>query len=132
MMDAGRHPRIELLVNSEVEDITGFVGNYNARIRTRAQYVDPADCTACGDCVDVCPVALPDEYQEGLATRKAIYIPFPQAVPATYTLDEDNCLGFNPIACGKCKEVCDKQCIDYDAQDVVRNIEHNAFLPQPA
>ena len=100
-MDAGRHPRIELLVNSEVEDITGFVGNYRARVRRRAQYVDAVDCTACGDCVDVCPVALPDEYQEGLATRKAIYMPFPQAVPATYTLDADNCLGFNPIACGK-------------------------------
>jgi heterodisulfide reductase subunit A len=123
MMDAGRHPRIELLVNSEVEDITGFVGNYRARIRRRAQHVDPVDCTACGDCVDVCPVALPDEYQEGLATRKAIYIPFPQAVPATYTLDADNCLGFNPIACGKCKEVCDKQCIDYDATDEVRDLE---------
>ncbi len=123
MMDAGRHPRIELLVNSEVEDITGFVGNYSARIRRRARHVDPADCTACGDCVDVCPVALPDEYQEGLATRKAIYMPFPQAVPATYTLDADNCLGFNPIACGKCREVCDKKCIDYDAVDEVRQIE---------
>ena len=123
MMDAGRHPRIELLVNSEVEDITGFVGNYRARVRRRAQHVDPVDCTACGDCVDVCPVALPDEYQEGLATRKAIYMPFPQAVPSTYTLDADNCLGFNPIACGKCKEVCDKKCIDYDAVDEVRDLE---------
>lgn len=123
MMDAGRHPRIELLVNSEVEDITGFVGNYRARVRRRAQHVDPVDCTACGDCVEVCPVALPDEYQEGLATRKAIYMPFPQAVPATYTLDADSCLGFNPIACGKCKQVCDKKCIDYDAVDEVRDLE---------
>ena len=122
-MDAGRHPRIELLVNSEVEDITGFVGNYRARIRRRAQHVDPVDCTACGDCVEVCPVALPDEYQEGLATRKAIYMPFPQAVPATYTLDADNCLGFNPIACGKCLEACDKKCIDYDVTDELRDIE---------
>jgi heterodisulfide reductase subunit A len=66
---------------------------------------------------------VPDEYQEGLATRKAIYMPFPQAVPATYTLDADNCLGFNPIACGKCREACDKKCIDYDAVDEIRQIE---------
>jgi heterodisulfide reductase subunit A len=123
MMDVGRHPRIELLVNSEVEDITGFVGNYRARVRRKALMVDPDECTACGDCTDVCPVVVPDEYQQGLSSRKAIYLPFPQAVPASFYLDADDCLGFNPIACGKCLEVCDKKCIDFDVEDKLFELE---------
>ena len=128
MMDAGRHPRIKLLVNSEVENITGFVGNYRAEIRRRAQYVDSGECTSCGDCGEVCPVVVPDEYQAGLSSRKAIYLPFPQAVPSAYTLDVDNCLGFNPIACGKCREVCDKKCIDFDVADEIVDVEVGSIV----
>ena len=128
MMDAGRHPRIKLLVNSEVEEVTGFVGNYRAKVRRHAAYVDSTACTSCGDCADVCPVVVPDEYQEGLSSRKAIYLPFPQAVPSSYTLDDANCLGFNPIACGKCKEVCDKDCIDYDVQDEILDLEVGSII----
>jgi len=123
MMDAGRHPRIELLVASEVENITGFVGNYNAQIRRRARFVDSDECTSCGECEKVCPVTVADEYQEGLSSRKAIYLPFPQAVPSAFSLDAESCLGFNPIACGKCLEVCDKKCIDFDATDEIRDLE---------
>ena len=123
MMDAGRHPRIELLVASEVENITGFVGNYNAQVRRRARFVDSDECTSCGECEKVCPVTVADEYQEGLSSRKAIYLPFPQAVPSAFSLDAESCLGFNPIACGKCLEVCDKKCIDFDATDEIRDLE---------
>jgi len=123
MMDAGRHPRIELLVNSEVEDVTGFVGNYRATVRRRASYVDASECTSCGDCADVCPVVVPDEYQQGLSSRRAIHLPFPQAVPSSYYLDAASCLGFNPIACGKCLEVCDKKCIDFDVTDELLDLE---------
>jgi heterodisulfide reductase subunit A len=128
MMDAGRHPRIELLVNSEVEDVTGFVGNYRARVRRKASYVDLAECTSCGECEKVCPVVVPDEYQQGFSSRKAIYLPFPQAVPSSYTLDAENCLGFNPIACGKCLEVCDKKCIDYDVEDKIEDLEVGTII----
>ncbi len=123
MMDAGRHPRIELLVDSEVEDITGFVGNYRVQVRRRARYVDTDECTSCGECEKVCPVVVPDAYQEGLSSRKAIYLPFPQAVPSAFSLDGEACLGFNPIACGKCLEVCDKKCIDFDAKDELLDLE---------
>ena len=128
MMDAGRHPRIQLLVNSEVEDVTGFVGNFRARIRRRAQYVNASECTSCAECAKVCPVVVPDEYQQGLSSRRAIYLPFPQAVPASFTLDAENCLGFNPVACGKCRDVCDKKCIDFDARDEIRDLEVGSIV----
>ena len=104
MMDVGRHPRIQLLAYSEIEHISGYVGNFRVRVRKKARYVDEKECTACGDCEPVCPVLVPDEFQMGLSSRRAIYKPFPQAVPSAYLVDIAHCLGNNPIACGKCME----------------------------
>ena len=70
-MDVGRHPKVELMSFSEVESVTGFVGNFNVTIRKKARYVDPKECNACGECANVCPVAVPDEYQQGFSSRKA-------------------------------------------------------------
>ena len=123
MMDVGRHPKIELLAYSEVEDIAGYVGNFKVKVRKKARYVDESECTACGDCVPVCPVVQPDEFQTGLSSRRAIYIPFPQAVPSSYIVNIHECLGDNPIACGKCMEACDKKCIDFDMQDQIVEFE---------
>ena len=128
MMDVGRHPKIELLAYSEVEDVSGYVGNFKARIRKKARYVDENECTSCGDCSAVCPIVVPDEFQMGLGSRKAIHIPFPQAVPAAYVVISDECLGQNPIACGKCIEACDKKCIDFDMQDEILNIEVGTII----
>ncbi len=124
MIDAGRHPNIELLTYSEVEEVSGYVGNFTVRIRKKARYVDPELCNACGDCAEVCPQVRPDEFQMGLATRKAIYIPFPQAIPCSYILRIEDCLGTNPIACGRCEKVCDKKAINYDDEEriVVRQV----------
>ncbi|MDW7680620.1 MAG: 4Fe-4S binding protein, partial [bacterium] len=127
-MDAGRHPRIKMLTYSEIEEVTGYVGNFRVRIRKKAKYVNENECTACGECAKICPVVVPNEFQMGLSTRKAIHIPFPQAVPSSYILDMDNCLGNNPIACGKCDDVCDKKCIDYDMQDEIININVGAAV----
>ena len=127
-MDVGRHPNIELLAYSEVEDVSGYVGNFKVRIRKRARFVNEKQCTSCGNCATVCPVVAPDEYQMGLGTRKAVYIPFPQAVPAAYLVNHDECLGQNPIACGKCIEACEKKCIDFDMQDQLLDIEVGAII----
>ena len=127
-MDAGRHPNIELMSYSEIEDISGYVGNFQARVRKKARYVVESECTACGDCVPVCPIVRPDEFQMGLSTRRAIYIPFPQAVPSAYLINMDECLGDNPIACGKCQEACDKKCIDFDMRDEIVELSVGAII----
>jgi len=117
MTDAGRHPNITLLTQSEVKSVSGYVGNFEVRVLKKARYVIENECTACGDCVEVCPVIMPDEFNMGLSSRRAIYQPFPQAVPSSYVLDIDNCLGHNPIICGKCIEKCEKNCIDFNMND---------------
>lgn len=116
MTDAGRHPNITLLTQSEVKEITGYVGNFRVRVLKRARYVS-GECTACGECVEVCPVVVPDEFNMGLSSRRAIYSPFPQAVPSAYVVDMELCLGHNPIVCGKCIEKCEKKCINFDMSD---------------
>lgn len=128
MMDVGRHPKIKLLTYSEVASISGYIGNFHVRVRRKARYVREKDCTACGDCAKVCPVVVPDEYQIGLSSRRAIYIPFPQAVPSAYIIDMKKCLGTNPIACGKCAEKCDKHCIDYDMRDEIVDFDTGVVI----
>ena len=128
MMDVGRHPNITLMAFSEVEDVTGYVGNFKVRVRKRARYVDESQCTSCGDCAKVCPIVVPDEYQMGLGSRRAIHIPFAQAVPAAYIVAAEECLGQNPIACGKCIEACEKRCIDLNMQDQILDIEVGTII----
>ncbi len=117
MTDVGRHPMIEVLAYSEVKEVAGYVGNFKVKVLRKARYVDEKECTACGDCTEVCPQTKPSEFEVGLATRKAIYQPFPQAVPPAYVLDVETCLGNMPLACEKCSEACEKDCIDYDMTD---------------
>jgi heterodisulfide reductase subunit A len=117
MMDVGRHPNIKLFTNSELHQLDGSAGNYKASVLCHARSVDLSECTACGDCADVCPVLYPNEFEEGLSQRHAIYSPFAQAVPAAFIRNKDDCLGTNPIACAKCVEACQKNCIDLDQQD---------------
>jgi heterodisulfide reductase subunit A len=114
MVELSRHPRIALMTSSEVEEISGHVGNFRARVRRRPTYVDPDKCKICDDCAQVCPVVVPNEYERGLSGRRAIFMPYAQAIPASYTLDEGSCLGLNPVVCGKCKDACEAGAIDYD------------------
>ncbi len=117
MTDVGRHPRIKLYTLSEVVDVKGYVGNFDVKILKKARYVDEKECTACGECSKVCPVVRPDEFNLGLSSRKAIYSPFPQAVPSAYVLNANECLGHNPAVCAKCVEVCESGCINFHMSD---------------
>lgn len=137
MVEASRHPDIELLTMAEVEDVAGYVGNFTVRIRQRPRFVLADRCTGCGDCVDACPVALPNEFDVNLSWRKAIHIPFPQAVPAIYALDPESCINANMasdsgeyrvLACERCSEVCGPKAIDYDMRPEVLTREVGAIV----
>jgi heterodisulfide reductase subunit A len=117
MTDVGRHPRITLLTMSEVVEVKGYVGNFQVKILKKARYVDEKECTACGECTKVCPVVWPDEFDLGLSSRRAIFSPFPQAVPSAYVININECLGHNPVVCAKCVEACDKGCINFHMSD---------------
>jgi len=124
MTDVGRHPRITLYTLSDVVDVKGYVGNFDVRILKKARYVEEKECTACGECAKVCPVVRPDEFNLGLSSRRAIFSPFPQAVPSAYVINVNECLGHNPVVCAKCVEACDKGCIDFHMSDeeIVENV----------
>jgi heterodisulfide reductase subunit A len=111
MVDVSRNKNIELLTYSEVVEVTGYVGNFEVTIMKKPRYVDMEKCTACGLCVDPCPAVCGNEFDLGLASRKAIYVPFPQAVPGQYTIDMDKC-----IKCGICEgiDVCEPEAIKFD------------------
>ena len=117
MTDVGRHPKITLHTLSEIAGVKGYVGNFDVRIVKKARYVDEKECTACGDCVPVCPVVRPDEFNLGLSSRRAIFTPFPQAVPSAYAVNINECLGHNPLVCTKCIDACEKKCINFHMSD---------------
>ncbi|HME52228.1 MAG TPA: CoB--CoM heterodisulfide reductase iron-sulfur subunit A family protein [Candidatus Lokiarchaeia archaeon] len=109
MSNIGQHPKINTINYAEVTDISGYVGNFHVTINKKPHYVDQSLCNSCGGCVDVCPVITENEFDEGMKDRKAIYIPFPQAIPNKYTIDMDHC-----IQCGLCKDVCEPHAINFD------------------
>ena len=128
MMDVGRHPNIKMLTYSEVISVKGKPGKFKVKVLRKARFVDESECTACGECSKVCPILEPNEFDEGLALRRAIFSPFAQAVPSAYVRYADDCLGTNPIACGKCMDACLKNCIDLDMLDEIVELEVGAVI----
>ena len=128
MVSLAKNKNIKLYVNSKVEEVSGFLGNFKVKIKRKALHVDPDICTMCDDCSAVCPIVVPDEYDEGMAYRRAIYVPFPQAIPSSYTIDTENCLGFDIIACGECQKVCKAGAINYDKVDELIEEEIGAVI----
>ncbi len=114
MSEVGLHPNIEVISLAEVDAVTGEPGNFTVQIRQKARYVTDA-CTRCGECTTVCPVVLPNEYDSGMAARKAIYTPIPQSVPGAYLIDMAHCLNEPPnyIPCDHCQLACPPKAIDY-------------------
>jgi heterodisulfide reductase subunit A len=130
MVAVGQHEMIDLMTYSEVESITGSPGAYKATILRNSRRVDEASCVACNMCAEVCPVSVPSEFDAGIATRKAIYIPFPQAVPNAYLVDESSCtyVQSNGTKCGACAKKCPKSCIDLDAHGDVLKLDVGSIV----
>jgi heterodisulfide reductase subunit A len=118
MVEVGQHPRIRLHTYSEVEEVSGYVGNFTVTIRKKARYVDIDKCTGCGDCWSVCPLKKnPSEFDFGMGYRRAIYMPFPQAVPARPVIDKDVCPKLIRNGCGLCEKKCQARAINFNDED---------------
>lgn len=125
MVEVGQHPNIDLMSYSEVQNVSGTPGNYKVKVLKKARKVNIDTCIGCGSCAEKCPGTAVSEFDAGTAVRKAIYIPFPQAVPNKYMVDKDSCLYCQTDGkkCGVCVKFCPvKGCIDLDAQDEVVEI----------
>lgn len=109
MVDVARNSNIKIITYAEVKEASGYIGNFHVKVTKKPRYVDESKCTGCGLCAEICPIHVPNEFDLGLKERRAIYIPFPQAVPAIYTIDDQHCIG-----CGLCKVVCEPDAIVYD------------------
>jgi len=111
------HPNIQLLAYSEVKEVEGVIGSYRVKVVKKPRFVDEAKCVSCGKCSEECPVQVPSKFDVGMRMRKAIYTPFPNATPSTYTIDKDNCLHFKDGSCQKCQEICPVQAVDFEQKE---------------
>ncbi|MCR4905504.1 MAG: CoB--CoM heterodisulfide reductase iron-sulfur subunit A family protein [Clostridiales bacterium] len=129
MVDCAQNENIRILSFSEVEEVTGFVGNFTAKIRRKARYVDETKCTGCGLCTEKCPVKkVPNEFNLGMDNRRAVYIPFAQAVPKVARIDPDWCNMLKNGKCGLCSKVCTVGAIDYKQTDTVLEEHYGAIV----
>lgn len=114
MIECFRHPSIDMLTYSEVKEVKGEAGNFAVRILKKPRYVDATRCTGCGTCMEKCPAKVPSEFDMGMGNRKAIYMPFKQAVPLIATIDTEHCLYFAKGICKVCQKVCPSNAVDFE------------------
>ncbi len=129
MVDVAQNENIRIFSYSEVEEVNGFVGNFDVKIRKHARFVKEDVCTGCGACVDKCPMKkVPNEFNLGMDNRPAIYIPFAQAVPKVATIDPNACNMLKNGKCGICSKVCAAGAIDYKQQDEIIEEKYGAIV----
>ncbi|HIC92076.1 MAG TPA: CoB--CoM heterodisulfide reductase iron-sulfur subunit A family protein, partial [Syntrophaceae bacterium] len=128
MNDCDANDNIEILSYSEVTQVKGKAGNFRVKVKRKARYVNERKCTGCGECVAKCPKKVPNKYNSYLDMRKAIYLPFPQAVPRVMTIDAENCLYLTKGKCGTCKKVCTAGAVDYDQKDLEEELKVGAII----
>ncbi len=117
MVACGQHQNIRIYAYSEVEEVSGYVGNFKVKIKQKASYIDREKCNGCGLCMEKCLTTVLSEFDLGLSKRKAVYTPFPQAVPNIPVIDRDHCGHFTTELCRVCQSVCEKDAIDYSQKD---------------
>jgi heterodisulfide reductase subunit A len=129
MVEAGSHENINIYAYSQVEEVKGFVGNFEVKIRKKARFVKEDLCTGCGICTEKCPQKkVPNEFNLGMDNRSAIYIPFAQAVPKIATIDPNACTKLKTGKCGLCERVCTAKAIDYTQQDQIITEKYGAIV----
>ena len=128
MLDVGRHPNIELMAYSEVENVAGSAGDFTVTVRRKARYVDADKCTGCGACTEKCPTNVPDLFNETHSERKAVYSWFAQGIPSTHTLDPDHCRVLKGKKCGICAKMCQAGAIDFEQKDTVVELNVGAVV----
>jgi len=129
MVEVAQHPNITLYTYSEIESVSGFIGNFTVRIRKKARSIDEKLCTGCGNCVTACPIKkIPSEFNTGLEMRSAIYVPFPQAVPNKPVIDRTRCSYFKSGKCKFCESKCPANAIRFDQQDEIADIQVGAIV----
>ncbi|MBR2871190.1 MAG: CoB--CoM heterodisulfide reductase iron-sulfur subunit A family protein [Clostridia bacterium] len=129
MVDVAQHEKIKIYSYSEVVDVRGFVGNFEVTIKKRARFVKEDICTGCGLCTEKCPQKkVPNEFNLGMDNRRAIYIPFAQAVPKVATIDPNYCTMLKTGKCGVCAKVCTANAIDYTQKDEFIDQKYGAIV----
>ena len=129
MVDVAQNEKIRIFSYSEVTDVKGFVGNFSVTVKRKARYVKEDVCTGCGLCTEKCPQKkVPNEFNLGMDTRRAIYIPFAQAVPKVATIDPNYCTMLKTGKCGVCSKVCTAKAIDYEAKDEFITEQYGAIV----
>ena len=129
MVDVAQHEKIRIFSYSEVEAVSGFVGNFDVKIKKKARYVKEELCTGCGACVEKCPMKKnPNEFNLGMDNRPAIYIPFAQAVPKVATIDPNACNMLKNGKCGICSKFCAAGAIDYTQKDEIIEEKYGAIV----
>ena len=129
MVDAAQNEKINIISYAELDSLSGYVGNFTAKIRKKARYIDETKCTGCGVCTEKCPSRKGlNEFNMGLNTRGAIYIPFAQAIPNVAVIDAKNCLHFRTGKCGLCEKNCSAGAIRFDQQDEMLERKYGAII----
>ncbi len=129
MVDCSQNEKIKIYSYSEVDSVSGFVGNFTVKIKRKARFVDETKCTGCGLCTEKCPMKnVPNEFNLGMDNRRAIYIPFAQAVPKVATIDPDHCNMLKNGKCGVCSKVCSAGAIDYKQTDTFVEEKYGAIV----
>jgi heterodisulfide reductase subunit A len=128
MVTVAQDPNIQIYTYSEVEEVTGYVGNFIVKIRRRARSVDMSKCTGCGICWQKCPSKIPSEFDQGLGMRKAIYVPFPQAVPNVPVIDRNTCRYFTTGKCKVCQKMCPAEAVNFEQQDEIIEEKYGAII----
>ena len=129
MVDIAQHEKIKIYSYSEVVDVRGFVGNFDVTIKKKARYVKEDVCTGCGLCTEKCPQKnVPNEFNLGMDNRRAVYIPFAQAVPKIATIDANYCTMLKTGKCGVCSKICTAKAIDYTQKDEFIENKYGAII----